>query len=201
MGPLKRSLVFAAEASVLLLRLIFYVAIAILFSLAFGPPPNGIATLVFWLCFLLTVAAILWFRRKTRSWKIQYDAAGYLRKKMEGESHFLRARVKKEVFRTILRVPSAPAAVVVFFFPFATHLASPNSQNVRGYCVPIPWKDTILFLPGRPPGVDFVEALTTSSGSGRFGVTPFWSQEAELSRMRFLSGAKVASNQYDNAKA
>jgi hypothetical protein len=108
------------------------------------------------------VAALLWFRRKTRSWKIQYDATGYLRKKTEGKSHFLRARVKKAVFRTILRVPSAPAAVMVFFFPFATHLASPNSQNVRGYRVPITWKDTILFLPGRPPGVDFVEALTTT---------------------------------------
>src|ERR1700722_7407551 len=83
----QRFLLLAVEASVLLAGLIFYVALTFLLAVFFGPPPGGVAEAVLFVCFLLTLAALMLFRRKTRTWKIDYDATNYRRAKAERKLH------------------------------------------------------------------------------------------------------------------
>jgi len=96
-------------------------------------------------------------------------------------------------------VPSALAALVVFFFPVATHLAFPLSHYLRDYRVPIPWTATALSL--SQGGLDLVVALVSSTGEGRFGVTPFWNRKPAFSSlMSFSSWTDVDTIDYVYAK-
>lgn len=176
----------------------FYAALAILLSVVFGPPAIGVAEAVFSICSLLTLAGLVLFRRKTRAWKIDYDATNYRHEKAERKLHPVRAKLKRVFFRTAIWLPSAIAALVVFCFPIASHLACPNSHYLRHFRVPIPWTATVL--PQYQRGSDLVEALVNSSGKGRFAVTTFWDPEPTLlSLMRFWERTDVDRSTYDYA--
>ncbi len=137
-------------------------------------------------------------RRKTQAWKIEYDATNYPFEKAERKLYPRRAKLKRVFFRTAIWLPSAIAALVVFFFPIASHLACPNSHYLRHYRVPIPWTATVL--PQYQRGSDLVEALVSRSGKGRFAVTTFWDPEtALLSSMRFWERTDVDSSTPDYA--
>ena len=119
--PLNRLLVFLSEAGVLVLGLIASSALAFLAGLLTGSYANRAAGLAFYAGLLLTTVAFFVRRRKTRPWKIDYDAASYRIEKTERKLHPVGARLKRTLLRAIIWVPSAIGALAVFFFPIASH--------------------------------------------------------------------------------
>jgi hypothetical protein len=171
MRPTQRLLVFLTEAGVLAVGVALSFAVAALFDSGW----------TFGFGLILTVMEFIAFRRRTRPWKIEYDAVGWEFSRVDRRLHSPRARNKRIIRRALLWVPSALAASVLFFFPVATHLGHPGSRHLAHYRVPIPWTATVLSF----PSIDLVAALVNSSRAGRFGVTPFWDKEPLLSFMTF----------------
>jgi len=183
MRPLKRFMVFASEAGALVLGFSI-----ILVTMARGAYPNLADALAFHVSVLLALGIFLAVRRKTRPWKFAYDAEVYLLERGERKLHPVRFRCKKVLLRLVVWLPSAVAALVVFFFPVASHLFHPRSRYTTHYHVPIPWTATVLPLPGQIPlGPDLLEALVSGSARGRYGVTPFFERDPRFSVMRFWS--------------
>lgn len=182
MRPPKRPLVFLSEIGVLVLGFVVSAAIAILAAVQLDPETT-FAALVFYAGLLLTVVCFFLLRRKTRPWKIEHDAAAYQLEKAERDLHPVRFRYKRVLSRAAIWLPSALAALVVFFFPIASHLACPNSHYYRHYRVPIPWTATVISPGGMGLGGDMpVIAFVHSRSAGTFGITPFW-----YNRSRFTS--------------
>lgn len=133
----------------------------------------------------LTVVEFFRFRRRTRPWKISFDAVGFEIGRAESRLHPRRARFKRIVGRTLLWVPSAIAIFVLLFFPVVSHIVHPGSRYFEHYRVPIPWTFTVY---ASPWGYAWVNALSSNSGTGRFGMTPFWNREPLFSLMTFGYG-------------
>lgn len=177
MRPIKRFLVFAAEAGVLVFGLILSLTVGGYFQ-------SGWAVVFGW---FLTVVEFFLFRRRTRPRKIRYDAVGFEIGQAERRLHPSRARYKRIIGRTLLCAPSAIAVFVLLFFPVATHIVHPGSRYFEHYRVPIPWTFTVYASPG-----GYECALSSNSTTGRFGMTPFWNREPLFSVMTFgygISGA------------
>jgi hypothetical protein len=172
----KRLVLFAKELGILFLG--FLLSVAFGGSLAFIG--SNLAGFAFYFGLLLTAVVFFLFRRKNRPWKIEYEATGWILSQAERKSHPTRAKYKRIIQRALLGLPSATAAFVLFFFPLASHLIHPHWRYSSAYRVPIPWIVTVLF----PTGGDVV-GLLSSSGPGRFGVTPFWGREQLFSLMTF----------------
>jgi hypothetical protein len=150
---------------------------------------------------VLTVVAFVLIRRRTRPWKIEYDAVGWTLAQAGRKRHPARARFHRLVGLILLCVPSAIAALVLFFYPVATHLVQPCSRYFRHYRVPIPW--TAMVCPGwvQTPGYRRIDAVFSSSGKGRFGMTPlsvgpFWLEDQPVSLAIFVSDADSGSFDY-----
>jgi hypothetical protein len=136
-----------------------------------------------WPCLSLTIAGCVMFRRKTRPWKIEYDATGWRLSQVERKLHPARATYKRIASRILIWVPSATAAFVLFFYPVVTHLLHPSSRYLNDYRIPIPW--TYAVWPGPPVENTVVMALASSTGRGRFGLTPFWDKDIAFSFLTF----------------
>ena len=183
MRPIKRFLVFSSELGILVLG--FVLSLAIAMDLASSENTAQFAPFVFYSSLILTVVAFFVLRRQTRAWKIRYDAVGWKLRQAERKLHPARARYKRIVRRNLVWVPSAIAAFVLFFFPFATHLAHPRPLDLMNYRIPIPWTFTVFR--SSVPQYSGVEAIVNSSGMKRFGITPFWDGERRFSLMNFVS--------------
>ena len=143
MRPLRRFLIFGEELGIILLGSIFSLVVAV--TLAMSLVISGdIALLVFLAGCLLTIAGFAALRRKHRAWKIEYDAAGWMIINAERKLHPIRAKYKRIVKRILLWVPSATAALVLLFYPLATHMVHPSSRYVKHYQIPMRWKFTLL---------------------------------------------------------
>lgn len=161
MRHIKRLLLFAGEASVLLVGFVLSGVLVVLIDRWFGEK-------VFWLGVLVTAVGFFALRKKHRAWKIEYDAEGWRASRAERELHPTRARYKRIARRILIWVPSVIAALVLFFFPALSHLLHPHAQYLTHYRVAVPWSFTIWRL-------DWAESLIaygTSSGRGRFGLSP-----------------------------
>lgn len=195
--PIQRLLVLAGELGVLVFGVAFSLFLAIATAFYFDSRGNvelwavnvvvgiGLAGL------LLTGVGVVALRRKTRAWKLEYDAVGWALGKAERRLHPARARRKRIAHQVIVWVPSAMAALVLFFYPAATHLAHPHSGHVGRFRVPIPWTYAIVRLAS---GRDYswVIVLGSSTGRGRFGMTPFlvwpfWNTPTPLSSFSSFS--------------
>jgi hypothetical protein len=168
------------------------VALAVLFGMFLG---SGAAELSLYSGLLLAFVGLLKFRRKTRPWKIRYDAAGYQLEQAERKVHPTRVRFKRMLYRTLVCVPSAVAALVLFLFPVTSHFLHPRSQYLRHYRVPILWTATAFLFRGPEAGTDLVVAFVSGSAHGRYGATPFWDTDPRLSVMTF-SGADMSTVDY-----
>jgi hypothetical protein len=184
----------AGEVGVLMLAVECLIFLAGVIGLTFVRSVTGDS----WRAIVLTLIAIVGLLlagpafiavRKTRSWKIEYDAVDWALAKAERRLHPARARCKRIASQVIVWVPSAMAALVLFFYPVVTHLAHPHSGQVGRYRVPIPWTYTIARLAA---GRDFGWVIVVFRGSGRarFGITPFlvwpfWNTPESLSSISF----------------
>jgi hypothetical protein len=183
MRSIKRLLLFASEVGVLAVGLVFSLAVAACIDSVEG----GLTAPVFYSGLFLTVAGVLVFRRKTRPWKIKYEAESWELSRAERRLHPARVRYKRIAQRALLWVPSLLAAVVLFFLPVATHVVHPCSHYLRHYRVPIPWNFAVFSSPGPPAAYSYVLAFASSSGKGRFGMTRSWDSEQVPSVMLFGS--------------
>src|ERR1022692_3482776 len=85
MRPIKRLLLFAIEAGVLVLGFVFSLALSIALAIRFDSRENPYAgqrnsfgEAVLYSGWLLTIVGFVSLRRKTRPWKIEYDAVAFL---------------------------------------------------------------------------------------------------------------------------
>ncbi len=200
----KRLLISAVEFCVLGLLLVLSVIATALVTVCSGSENSGPAsTVLVFGCFMSLVAFVV-VRRKTRPWRFEYDATGWALAQAERRLHPVRARVKRTAKRILIWVPSMIAALVLFFYPIATHLVRPGGFHSSGYRVPIPWTFTIILSPNSSP--DFVSAFFTSKGRGRFGTTPFivlpfWETFEPISFISFeAQRAEPASFMIETAK-
>ena len=193
MRPIKRLLLFAIEAGVLVLGFVFSLALSIALAIHFDSSEpyagqrNSLGEAVLYSGWLLTIVGFVSLRRKTRPWKIEYDAVGWALDQNQRKLRPTRARCKRLARRTFVWVPSLIAAGVLFFLPVATHLIYPCSRYLRHYRVPIPWNFAVFSPHGPPAKYSYVLAIASSRGNGRLGVTPFWDSRQLTSEMHFGS--------------
>jgi hypothetical protein len=135
---------------------------------------------------VLTVVAFRAIRRRTRRWKIEYDAVGWELTRAQRKLHPGRARFERLAIRILIWVPSLLAFVVLFFFQVASHLICPGAQTLGPYRLKIPWTLAILPVPELPTH-SFVLTFAIVGTHGGFGVTPFWRGQILSSEMGFGS--------------
>jgi hypothetical protein len=190
MRRIKRVLIFASEIGVLLLGLVVSIALGGLVD-RFTSFDSDLALLTFGCGLLLTAVGFLLLLRKHRAAKFEYEVVGWEINRADRKLNARRAQFQRNVRRTMVWVPSAIAALALFFYPVASHLLHPGSRYLRYYRVPIPWTVTVLSTvyswPELAPDYSRVEALVSDKALGRFGITPFWDRGALSSTMGFAS--------------
>ncbi len=184
--PIKRLLVFAIEAGIPVIGLVLS---GLLTSSIVAPDQNSLGAVgaaVFYSGVAVTAGAFLMIRRRTRPWKIEYDALGWMLTEAERKTHPNRARFKRIGKRTLIWIPSTIAAWVLLFFPVATHLVHPSSHYLRRFDVPIPWNFAVFTSKGFPT---YGSVLAFGNGRERIGLTPAWfgQHQAWSSEMLFSS--------------
>jgi hypothetical protein len=186
--PTKRTLLFTSELGFLVLGLALTLAIASYIAVSNDcynsvecPAFSGVLAAGV----VLTIVGFVLLRRRTRSWKIEYDAVGWALAH-ERKLHPTRSRYKKVVSRFLVWLPSMIATTVLLFFPAASHLIQPGSQRLVHYRVSIPWTVVVTPVPG-VPSESFVAAFTLIGSNGAFRLTPFWRGEIFSSQMGFGS--------------
>ncbi len=179
----------------------FFFSFLLAFALSMDRDSNTIFLVGLLSGLLLTGAGIAAIRRRSRPWRFKYDAAGWALTKAERRLHPARARCNRLAKQILVWVPSAIAALVLFFLPVATHLVQPRSQYFGDYRVPIPW--TFAVSPGMVPGAGYggVDVIYSSSGKGRFGMThlpvvPFWLEPQPVSYLALMSNSNAGSFDY-----
>lgn len=189
---IKRLIFWASELGILILGLFFSIALAAV-ALYFDSSENTLATAGFFCGLVATMAFLLAMRRKTRQWKIEYEAASWMLSQAEQKLHPTLARHKRTASRILLWVPSAFAAAVLFFMPVVTHVLHPSSHYLPHYRVPIPWTFSV-FTSGQSTEDRYIRVIASSRGRGRFGVTPFGDSKQLSSDMVFGSIQPIDKN-------
>lgn len=169
--PLKRLLVFLSELGLLFVGLALSVLAMVYFNSL--DPDSLFVPVAFVVGVILTITGFFFLRRYTRKWKIRYDAAGWVLSEAARKLHPARVRFKRRLRKTLIWIPSACAAFVLFFFPIATHLVRARSHYLAHYRVPVPWTFAVFSWPESVPEYSYATAIGSGSGAGRFGVTPF----------------------------
>jgi hypothetical protein len=137
--------------------------------------PNVVAPLAVRFGWALTVFGLVLFRRKTRAWKISYDATYWKLSQAELKIHPARARYWRLARRVLIFLPGALAVLVLFFVVFLSRghpHGSPSSRYMRRYRIPIPWSFVVIDSEF-PDGDGRVQLIVNTSAKGRFGMTPF----------------------------
>jgi hypothetical protein len=195
----KGTLMLAGQLGTLVFGFIFSFSLAAALSMEFGN--NGLSLLGLLSGLLLTGAGSAAIRRRSRPWRIKYGAAAWALTKAERRRNPVRARCKRRIKQILVWVPSAIAVLVLFFFPVATHLIQPRSQYLGSYRVPIPWTFAVATGRMRGAGYSSVGVIFSSSGRGRFGMTPlpvmpFWQEVQPVSHVAFISNANAGDFDY-----
>lgn len=134
--------------------------------------------------FILTGFVFSAYRRKTRQWEVEFEIEVWMRGETERRLHPTRARCKRLTGRVLLWLPSALAALVLFFSPVLSHLRHPGSHYLKHYTVPIPWN--MLAFSGTL-GDDSVAVYMIRGWKGQFGIITIGDVEPLSSQMSFES--------------
>jgi hypothetical protein len=169
MRPVQRFLLRTSELVIALIGLRVSFHLGMLFDRIEYP----LTPLTFCLGCVLTVVALVIYRRKTRPWKIHYDARSWELYQSEQRLHPRRARSRKIARRVLIWAPSAVAALVLFFFPVVTHLLHPGVHLVGRYRIPTAWTFAVFPSPEAPEGGNGVDVVVGRTGRSRYGMTPF----------------------------
>lgn len=178
MRQFERFLLFLSELALIFFGFILSFFVAVLFQYVGGGYSAGLGLLGLFFGLFLTGFGLFAFRRKTRPWKIKYDAIGFEISRAERQLHPTRFKYKRIAKRVVVWLPSAIASFTLFLFPIATHLLHPSSHYLTHYGIPIPWTAAIFPSPVQIP--DFVMSYIGTIRPGQFEPT---------SEMRFGSCA------------
>jgi hypothetical protein len=197
MRPMKRLLVFISELGILIVGIILSFAISL--WIAFSNDCRSecpLAEAVLGGGVILTIGGFILRRRKTRPWKIQYDAAGFLLMQAERKLNPARIRHRRLARLVLVCVPAILATFVMFFLPVATHLVHPGPRYFKHYQVAIPWNFPVFLWQWDGGDSGYVTVIAATRGRGRFGITPFrvvpfWLED-RLSIMTLSVGGKTA---------
>src|ERR1700722_9270648 len=176
---LKRVLLFFAEAGLLI------VGYASAFKLAihFDSADNNLAPILVLFTLLITIFSFLVLRRRTRKWKIEGDAAGWIADRSWRQAHPSRAKKVRRMYRCLLCLPGICVAIVFLFLPVASRIVYSGTYLVPHYrfSVPLNW----MILKSR--GDFFVWAFFSYQGAARYGFTPIWFNHSLPSSATFVS--------------
>lgn len=100
-------------------------------------------------------------------------------------AEFQRGRTRSRAAKVLIWIPSLLAALVLFFFPIASHLPNPGSHFLTHYRVPIPWTVTVYEFQELADDCSLVEAHVRNFGMGQFGAMLFWDRSAFTSSLTF----------------
>jgi hypothetical protein len=222
MRTIKRLLFFVGKIAVLLVGFIFSLLLAEALGFALGSETHGISTVGFFAGFIcglsLTAIALLQLRRKTCRERSEHDLVGWKRSQAQRKLHPTRTKYKRVAARILIWAPSAIAALVLFFFPVASHLLHPSSRYLAHYYVRIPWTYAVIpsegwrtnlahiLIPSRRAEYNWFLVVVNSSGRGRFGMTPFlvwpfWNTLQPISEITFESDPNAAVLGSETVKA
>jgi hypothetical protein len=178
MRLLKRVLLFATEVAGLILGFVISLRLAAYFD----SRENDFAAIAFLGSLVLNVVAFFVFRRKTRKWKIEQDAASWMANRAWRELHPHRARYVRIAHRSLVWLPSICTALVLFFLPVASHLAFSSSRLVPHYRLSVPLNWLVIKSRGDYP---YVWAFLSREGAARYGLTPIWFNNSMPSLVTF----------------
>jgi hypothetical protein len=149
-----------------------------------GPVRDAAVVIAFVFANFLMNFLLIYHRHKTRDRWIEAEASRWLRRRSQGTS-IAASRWQRKLKRSILWLPSVCALLMLTFLPLATHITiHPSSHYLPEYRIPIPW--TWTAVPVCVGEKCMVDAVISSEGIGRVGVTPFW-HNAQLSMVAFAS--------------
>lgn len=174
---LKRNLLRLAEIGVLVFGFSFSVALA---GAITSVGIYGHETITAFSGFCLTVVVLLLFRRKTRQWKTESDAAAWMAHRSWRQLHPRKARYMRMLRRWLMWLPSGCAALTVFFLPVASQITFVGTHVVPHYRLSVPINWVVIRTNGDSPYA-FVLALFSNQGASRFGLTPVWFDRSLLS--------------------
>ena len=133
-------------------------------------PENSSAEIAFFVCVGCAIGAFILFRRKSKKWKLKWDAEAYLdfRERMRATPEGTR-RLEK-LRRGLLWAPSLCAAFVLFFQPLASRTIFSARHLVPHYqfSVPLNW----MIVKSRYDL--FTWTAFNNEGALRYGFTPIW---------------------------
>jgi hypothetical protein len=201
MRPFRGLLLLGCEIAEIAFGLAFSVLLAGVSATLFRSRENVAIPMAFLLGLLLTIVGFVAMRR-TRPWRLECDVARWALARAERKQHPTRARYRRIAVGISVWVPSMIAALVLFFFPVATHLLEPGSQYFRHFRVPVPWTFTVF--PGRVPAAGHrrIDAIFSSTGRGRFGMTTipiapyYWHELQPISQVVFESSMNADTSEY-----
>ena len=131
--------------------------------------------------FFFVGAVLVWFRRKTGKWTINADAAAWIEHRSWCQLHPRRAKNFRILKYSLLWFPSACAAIVLFFLPFASHIGQLGSPLVPHYRISLPINWMVVYKS------DMSWFFFTDKGPARYGLTPVWFNRAWPSATIFRS--------------
>jgi hypothetical protein len=173
MRPLKRVLVFVMEVGIVVLGYVLTVVAAVYLE----------SVLAVMVGLTLTITCLVLVRRRTRKWKIASDATAFTADSIFRKAHPSRAKYLRTMRRLLLVFPTTWAALVLFFFPVASHVVYPGTHLVPHYRISTPINWTLIS--GGDGRRTMVWAFFSGKGSRRWGLTPFWSERSALSSAIF----------------
>jgi hypothetical protein len=186
MRLLKRVLIFATEVVGLILGFVISLSLAVYFD----SRETKFAAIAFWGGLILTVVVFFVFRRKTRKWKIELDAASWMANRVWRELHPHRARYVRIAHRTLLWLPSTCAALVLLFLPVASHILYSGAHLAPHYRFSI----SLNWLIIKSPGNDFTWTFFSNQSAARYGFTPIWFSHAMPSGATFSTSDPASSD-------
>ena len=143
---------------------------------------------------LLTVVGWLALRRKTRRWKIEQDAVRWMASRSFEKKYPHRAKWLRIVWRWLLWVPSACAALAVFFLPVTSHILLFGRHLMPHYRLSVPLSWMVIRGFG---GYPFASTFFTGEGANKYGMTAMWFSNSMPSAATFMvSDPAVASHWY-----
>jgi hypothetical protein len=172
MRLLKRVLLFATEVLGLILGFVISFGLAHYFD---SRENNFAALTLFFGTLVLTIVGLFLFRRTTRKWKTEQDAARWMAIRSWRRLHPHRARYVRIMHRILLWLPSACAALVLFFLPVASHLAFPSACLIPHYRLSVPLNWFVIKSRGDYP---MISTFLSRKGAAPYGLTPNWFNRA-----------------------
>jgi hypothetical protein len=183
MALLKRVALIFAEAGLLLLGFGLSVLVA---SLLNSSGENDFPEIGFFSGLLLTAVGWLTLHYKTRRWKIRQDAARWIANRSFAKKYPQRAEFLRIAHRWLLWVPSACAALALFFLPVASHVPLAGRSLVPHYNLSTPLSWMVIPTGGRYNR--FVRTFFSGEGAARFGMTSMWLMPSTPSDATFSIG-------------